>query len=231
MEITNLSFSYQERLIYDGLNIKFKDGIPNIVIGPNGTGKTTLLDTLARLNPPDTYAALVNVPSTKEIGYQLQRTLFYPTLTVKQTLNMYQKIDHAGGAVPTELMNKVFTTVLKPLESIKMGKLSGGERRIVLTYGTCLLNRKLYLFDEPLSGIDPSNATLIMDMLCSLAEKSTVIMTTHQLEQLKNRRSQIIGLNQGHCVFSGTYTDLLELEDTQDISEAYSNLINSSRAR
>ena len=128
-------------------------------------------------------------------------------------------------------MNKIYATVLKPLESIKMGQLSGGERRIVLTYGTCLLDRKLYLFDEPLSGVDPSNATLIMEMICSLAKKSIVVMTTHQLGQLKNKEAKIIGLNQGHCIFNGTYTELLKLENTQDVDEAYSKLINSSRSK
>ncbi|WP_311406939.1 AAA family ATPase [Liquorilactobacillus uvarum] len=231
MEIKDLSFSYQERLIYDRLNVKFQDGVPNIIIGPNGVGKTTLLDTLAHLNSSDTYNALVDVPSVKEIGYQLQKTIFYTTLTVGQTLKMYQKIDHAGGAAPTALMNKIYATVLKPLESIKMGQLSGGERRIVLTYGTCLLDRKLYLFDEPLSGVDPSNATLIMEMICSLAKKSIVVMTTHQLGQLKNKEAKIIGLNQGHCIFNGTYTELLKLENTQDVDEAYSKLINSSRSK
>ena len=91
MEIKDLSFSYQERLIYDRLNVKFQDGVPNIIIGPNGVGKTTLLDTLAHLNSSDTYDALVDVPSVKEIGYQLQKTIFYTTLTVGQTLKMYQK--------------------------------------------------------------------------------------------------------------------------------------------
>ncbi|GAJ25538.1 ABC transporter ATP-binding protein [Liquorilactobacillus sucicola DSM 21376 = JCM 15457] len=229
MEIKHLSFSYKERSIYDDLNIKFRAGIPNIIIGPNGVGKTTLLDTLAHLNSPATYAALIDVPNANDVGYQLQRTFFYPTLTVKQTLTMYRKIDHAGGTAPTELMNKVYTAVLKPIETIKMGQLSGGERRIVLTYGTCLLERKMYLFDEPLSGVDPSNAALIMDIICSLAAEKQVVVTTHQLGQLKNKKAQIICVNQGKCVFNGTFSDLLELGKTKDIDEAYSKLINSTR--
>ncbi|KRL01210.1 ABC transporter ATP-binding protein [Liquorilactobacillus capillatus] len=228
MEIKNLSFSYHARQIYNNLNIKFSSEIPNIIIGPNGVGKTTLLDTLAHLNP-SAASSLIDVPDAKETGYQLQRTFFYPTLTVGQTLEIYRKIDHAGSRRETPVMEHIYTEVLKPLETVKMGMLSGGEKRIVLTYGTCLLQRKMYLFDEPLSGIDASNAYLIMDILCSLAEKELVVMTTHQLGQLKNKKARIFCLNQKRCVFNGTYSELLQLEETQEVDEAYSKLINSTR--
>lgn len=85
-----------------------------------------------------------------------------------------------------ESFKKIKQTVLDSIWHLKVGQLSGGERKIVLTYGQCLLNKKLYIFDEPTSGVDTTNAKIILKLIAALVvnNEKTVVMTSHNLDQL-----------------------------------------------
>ncbi|MGM9966570.1 MAG: ATP-binding cassette domain-containing protein [Rummeliibacillus sp.] len=228
MKIQNLSFSYNQRQIFDQLNISFSDEKVNVVIGPNGVGKSTLLDIIAGLYPQCTKQSLVDIPDHSAIAYQLQQNHFYPTLTVDQTIRMYQSIDHAGGTAPTRTMEEIETQVLDSIGPLKIGQLSGGERQIVLNYGTCLLNRELYIFDEPISGVDPRNSELILRMITSLVteQHKKVIITLHQMDQIENLPAHLVALNNRQCVFTGSYQELMQQEQTENLNMAFNSLVN-----
>ncbi len=86
--------------------------------------------------------------------------------------------------------------LLDPIWNTKMGQLSGGERQIVLTYGQCLLDKKVYIFDEPTSGVDETNAPIVLSMINDLVidEHKIVIMTSHHSDQLKQFDLNLITL-------------------------------------
>ena len=77
-----------------------------------------------------------------------------------------------------------------------MGQLSGGERQMVLTYGQCLLEKELYIFDEPTSGVDVTNSKVILKMIASLVQEreKLVIMTSHNIEQLADLPVKMINI-------------------------------------
>jgi len=227
LEIKDLSFSYRHRQIFERLNILFSDEKVNVIIGPNGVGKTTLLDIIAGLHQKQVHMNLIDVPNHRSIAYQLQQIRFFPTLTVAQTIQMYQKIDHNGGSFPTSTMSKIKSVVLDAIQTEKLGNLSGGEKQIVLNYGTCLLNRELYIFDEPTSGVDLNNSQSILKMIASLSKEQhkKVIITSHQINQLEYIPAHFIVLNNKGCVFTGSYEELLIKEDEEDADKAIQNLI------
>lgn len=153
----------------------------NVLIGPNGVGKSTFLDTLsgeldASGHPTGT---VLNT-----VAYQTQDPGFLPTLTVRQTLNLYREL----GSEPATPEIEQLLHLLDPIIKQKRGSLSGGQWRLVDIAGTCLLNREMYLFDEPLSGIDQDNARIVVDALCSLVRtgkneenERTVVASLHDL--------------------------------------------------
>lgn len=222
MKVENLSFAYSNKNIFKDLNITFSDQKINAIIGPNGIGKSTLLDILGGLYPK-AKTSLLDVPSHQQIAYKLQKTLFFSTVTVQQTLDMFQAL---GGMKPTAVMKAIYDDVLQPLLKVKIGRLSGGERQIVLTYGTCLLNRKLYMFDEPTNGIDPTNSELILKIISSLTteQQKQVILTMHQMDQLEKLDANIVLLADQHCIFEGNKQELLQQAGTDNLATAFTKL-------
>lgn len=185
MQIKKYSLHFGKRILAKNLDVILAEDKINIISGGNGVGKTTFLDFLAGVGPKTATGEKIGVPAQRDIAYQLQNIQFFPTLTVKQTIEMYRRF---GNSLleDNESFKKIKQTVLDSIWHLKVGQLSGGERKIVLTYGQCLLNKKLYIFDEPTSGVDTTNAKIILNLIAALVvnNKKTVVMTSHNLDQL-----------------------------------------------
>ena len=196
MEIKNYSVTFGKRQLSTNLNVSFSKSKMNIVMGANGAGKSTLLDFVAGVGPKGAVGEKVGIPSYKKIAYQLQRVHFFPTLTVAQTVEFYSKLTDKTKTRMYENAQMVRKNLLDPIWDTRMGQLSGGERQIVLTYGQCLLDKEVYIFDEPTSGVDETNAPVILSMINDLVmnEHKTVIMTSHHSDQLKQFYPNLITL-------------------------------------
>lgn len=216
MKIENLHFQIKNRVIFDSLNINLVNGKVNVLFGPNGTGKSTLLDVMANLYPKYN-KNLKNFPSENDIAYQLQGVPFLESLKGKDIYNFFLKCDHKYNNKNLEvsdfltdreelnLMNRLFPT--------KYGQMSGGERRWLILMGICSLNRKLYLFDEPINGIDPEYKEKIYKKLDTMAryDRKMIVMTTHQLNDLAYYNYHLHFLYHGKIQFSGTYEEFLNI--------------------
>lgn len=228
MKIENLSFSYDKKEIFNNLNVEFADDKLNIILGPNGTGKTTLLDSISGIQTDDLSNNFMDFPEQKQMAYKSQQLHFFPSVNVQQTVQMYNEIDHnRENLIMTSTMQKIYNQVIEKIEQEKVGKLSGGEKQIVLNYCTCLLTRELYLFDEPLSGVDINNAQLIIQLLSSLVTEKhkKVILTSHDIELFKEFPIYIIVLNHKECVFTGSYQELLRLTKENHINNALRRIL------
>ena len=196
MEIKNYSLSFGNRQLADQFNVAFSREKLNVVIGANGAGKTSFLDFVAGVGSKNASGTKVDMPKMSDIAYQLQHTHFFPTLTVAQTVGMYARLGSESSQMTSDTFTTIKREVLSKIRHTKMGQLSGGEQQIVLTYGQCLLDRHLYIFDEPTSGVDATNAEIILQMINDLIvrHQKVVVMTSHHLEQLKEFDVNLIQL-------------------------------------
>lgn len=187
------------RPVFQVSQIPFAHDCVNLVIGRNGIGKTTLLDTLAGEIDEDGNDTQSVRPNT---AYITQNHGLFDSLTVSEQIDIIRQIDsisgpEAAGNSP-DVLNKLIQ-ILEPHRKTRMGMLSGGQAQIVSVWSACMLNRELYLFDEPLSGVDPDNASLIADSITSLLPRvgsdvqqqrlqekmqRKVIVTLHSMEQI-----------------------------------------------
>ncbi|MCT4390677.1 ATP-binding cassette domain-containing protein [Leuconostoc falkenbergense] len=197
MEVKNYSVSFGSRQLSTNINVSFSSNKMNIIMGANGAGKSTLLDFIAGIGPEGAVGEKVGIPSYQKIAYQLQQVHFFPTLTVAQTVAFYSQLTtNQSNSKTYENAKNVRNNLLSPIWNTKMGQLSGGERQIVLTYGQCLLDKEVYIFDEPTSGVDEKNAPVVLSMINDLVinDHKIVIMTSHHSDQLKQFDLNLIAL-------------------------------------
>ena len=225
MKIKNLNYILpNQRQLFNHLNLAFKDDKINIIIGPNGVGKTTLLDFIAGLHRPKG-AQFLGFPSSNKVAYQLQGVPFIAEVSVFSTMKMVMDIEN-----PKNHFQKIdLPSELKKVADTPYGKLSGGQRRIVVLDIISRLNRDLYLFDEPESGLDPKMSKKAIQKIQSLNRTGKkIIMTSHTFQNIdpKNNRFSIHFLKQGQIRFSGTPAEFLASRKTNNLIDAYINTDN-----
>ena len=224
MEIRHLNFSYKKKEIFVDFNAKFIADQLNVIIGGNGAGKTTLLNLIyGFIARPAT--AMIDFPSMPNIIYKFQNMSFFDELTVKQVINFFKSMNDHTVTI-TNAQTRFYNEIIKGLVNTKLRSLSGGEYQSVMVYCTSIMERELYLFDEPLSGIDSYIENLILDLIVSLVveKKKKVIMTLHQLDKLDSMQVHIVFVGNKKCVFQGTYSEMLHIADTDDIDIAFKKM-------
>ncbi|MFT8402075.1 MAG: AAA family ATPase [Lentilactobacillus diolivorans] len=112
--------------------------------------------------------------------------------------------------------------MLQKVADVKYGKLSGGQRQLVIIDAFSRLNRQLYLFDEPESGLDPRMAQVVMQRIQQLnSEGKKIILTSHQFQNINNDHYHLLFLKDGKIRFEGSPSEFLKREGTSDLVQAY----------
>ncbi|CAK1229692.1 ABC transporter ATP-binding protein [Fructobacillus tropaeoli] len=176
----------------------------NLLIGNNGVGKTVILDKISNLdrNRP---AEFIGFPDAKDIIYQTQGASFIDEVTVLTTLKLF------GEMAGVDLVNHLnLPEIISKNMEARFGNLSGGERRFIIIWASLQVPRKLYLFDEPFANLDPYHVSQLMKLFYSeLATGKTILLTTHQFEELIPDRTHITHIAHQKVDFDGTMTDFM----------------------
>lgn len=233
MKAENIVFTYKKTKppVLDGVSFELRPDKINVLVGPNGAGKTTLFDLMAGILRPQ--AGAVQCPGLEHILYITQSIFFSPEIKGKDFCQFICRItSRRASSSPFDYLpedRERERLLLQRLWDSKIGKMSVGERRWLFT--TMLAeqaDRELYLFDEPTSGVDPTSRNQIFRMIEGLIERrKTVVLSTHQLNDLKHLDCHIIFLHNGKIRYEGDYGAWLELYDTDDPDQAF-ELITSS---
>jgi ABC-2 type transport system ATP-binding protein len=190
-------------------SVSFKAGPGELVaiIGPNGAGKTTLLSILAGISKPD--EGEVGSPEG-EVGWVPQQAALYRRLTVEENLLLFARLEghadpHASAAEMLEL------TGLGERRREIVARLSGGnQQRINIAIG--LLSRPaVLLLDEPSVGLDPRQRARLWDFVSGLAGRgTTVIFSTHDIQEAERYGGRLLVLADGEALFDGPPEGLRE---------------------
>lgn len=192
IKIENLSKSFGEKKLFEGLNETLEDGSFIVVSGKSGCGKSTFLNILGNLEKYDTGRILIDNVEIEKIGHAeylrdyvsflFQNFALIENKTVKQNLSIIKKKNRSGISIK-EALERV--GMLDKLNT-KVYKLSGGEQQRVALARVLLKKSKMVLADEPTGSLDEENARIVIDILKKLSEEGkTVIMVSHNKDYLK----------------------------------------------
>ncbi|CAM5781357.1 MULTISPECIES: AAA family ATPase [Brevibacillus] len=235
IELKNISFSYPKnaKKAISNLEMIIEENKVNVVIGLNGAGKTTLFDILTGVLTIQE-GSIINIPNQRDIVYQTQSLYFSPILKGKDItrliLNISDKNFNNNFETCLSLADDREKELLGELWNRKFGQMSVGERRWLLVTLFAEIDKSFYIFDEPTSGVDPTARLKIYNKIEEIAKKDrhTVLISTHQLQELEFIECKIFVLHLGNIKFAGTYQDLLTKYNTSNPDRAFQYCIESN---
>jgi ABC-2 type transport system ATP-binding protein len=216
LELNNLKKYYATQKAVDDISFSIDEGSIFGLLGPNGAGKTTLLRMITGIFFPDSGSirfdgqAFDPMNDIIKIGYMPEERGLYKKMKIgDQALYLAQ----LKGLSRSDAMEKVrFWFRRLEMESWwnkKVEDLSKGMSQKLQFVTTVLHEPKLIILDEPFSGLDPVNANLIKDEIYGLAQRgSTVIFSTHRMEQVEEICDHIVLVNMGKKILDGTVGDV-----------------------
>jgi ABC-2 type transport system ATP-binding protein len=210
---------YGDRLALRNVSLSAGPGELVAVIGPNGAGKTTLLSILAGIQQADDG----NVEAASGIGWVPQQAGLYGKLTVEENLTLFARLE--GVAEPAPTVNRMLDlTGLRERAGDQVSTLSGGNRQRVNIAIGLIAQPDVLLLDEPSSALDPRQREVLWEFILRLAgEGTTVVYSTHHIQEADRYASQLIVLADGERVFAGTPRELEEATGTTglDFEQAF----------
>jgi ABC-2 type transport system ATP-binding protein len=198
---------YGHREALRGVDLVASAGELVAIIGPNGAGKTTLLSILAGVLSPD--EGELGVPNGA-VGWVPQQAALYRRLTVEENLLLFARLEkHEDPRAATEEMLELAGLGERRGEIV--ARLSGGnQQRINVAIG--LLSRPaVLLLDEPSVGLDPRQRALLWEFVSGLAGGgTTVIFSTHDVQEAERYGRRVLVLADGESLFDGSAEELRE---------------------
>lgn len=185
------------------------------LLGPNGAGKTTLIRIVNQITMPDQGRILLDGAPLKpadiqNIGYLPEERGLYKSMKVgEQALYLAQLKGMTKHDAKERLKYWFDKLEIGDWWNKKIQELSKGQAQKIQFIVTVLHRPKLLIFDEPFSGFDPINATLIKDEILQLRDEgSTVIFSTHRMESVEELCDQIALIHKSNKVLDGKLTDI-----------------------
>jgi ABC-type multidrug transport system ATPase subunit/ABC-type multidrug transport system permease subunit len=227
------------RRVLDDVTLSVRPGELVAIVGGSGAGKSTLLAALAGVRPATegtvTYDGLDAAQHRDEfrscVGFVPQDDIIHRDLPLRATLRYAAQLRLPAGTTATEVDAIVDATIselgLGERAGVRVGHLSGGQRKRA-SIGVELLTRPLAFFlDEPTSGLDPATARGLMRTLRGLADRgTTVIVTTHNTEDLDACDRVVFLTNGGHLAFAGTVDAACRHFEVDDVTSVYERLVD-----
>lgn len=221
LSIKNLSKNYGKIKAIDQLNLDIQKGSVHGILGPNGSGKTTVLGiVLDVINASSgSFQWFGNEPSKedrKRIGAILETPNFYPYLSAVKNLEIIAEIKEIDYSQIPIVLEKVDLTNRK---NSKFRTYSLGMKQRLAIAAALLGNPEVLILDEPTNGLDPQGIAEIRNLILEIAAKGlTIIMASHLLDEVQKICSHVTVLKNGKKLFSGKVADIIHSSVILEIS-------------
>lgn len=224
LQATGLTVGFGARTVIDGLDLRIRTGVITALIGPNASGKSTLLGALARLLSPTAGSVLLDgsdigsMPTrqvARRLGILPQAPVAPDGITVAELVRRGRHPHRRFGAQRPEDDLIVASALLRAgvgeLADRGVDTLSGGQRQRVWIAMALAQQTPVLLLDEPTSSLDIAHQVEVLDLLMDLQrdEGKTIVIVLHDLNQAAHYASTLVVLSEGAVVAAGPPTEVI----------------------
>jgi len=234
IETKNLTKKYKDTVAVDNLSLSVEKGELFALLGINGAGKTTTIKMLSCLTDStngDAFVGGFSIKNEKEkikeiIAVSPQETAVSPILSVKENLELICGIYEFSKEKTISKIEELSSLLsLNEVLSKKAGKLSGGYKRR-LSIAMALISEPSVLFlDEPTLGLDVIARSELWDIIKALKGKTTIILTTHYMEEAYALSDRIAIMKNGKLLICDTAKEIMKKADTENFEEAFVRIV------
>ena len=217
LSLKGVSKQYQNYMAVDNLSFDVPSGSIFGMLGPNGAGKTSTIRIITGITGADSGTIYFDGEKWKrsfiqQIGYMPEERGLYKKMKVAEHLEYLAQLrGMSKGDAQREIKMWFEKFDIKDWWSKKIEELSKGMQQKVQFIATVVHKPKLLILDEPFSGLDPINSNLLKDEISELKKSgTTIIFSTHRMEQVEEICDQIVLINKGKVILNGGVREIKE---------------------
>lgn len=240
LSVNNVSKAFGEKQVLKGLSFSCEGGKALGILGRNGAGKTTMIRIIMGVfNADSGNVTLDGEPINNrkiKIGYLPEERGLYPKKKIMEQLIYFaalQGIDKKTAILNADGLFKKLQ--IEEYKNVRLDTLSKGNQQKVQLIATLIANPDIVILDEPFSGLDPVNASLLKDIVKDLiGNGKLVLFSSHQMNYIEEFCNDILILNGGQIVLGGSIKEIKHgyarniIEIRSENAEAIANALSSS---
>ncbi|BDS13298.1 ABC transporter ATP-binding protein [Aureispira anguillae] len=215
LELQEVRKTYQEHVACNNVSFNIPEGKIFGLLGPNGAGKTSLIRIITTITKADSGSILfrgepLNSSHPSQIGYMPEERGLYKKMKVGEQITYLARLKGFSRKEAKKQLDYWLEKFdIEDWRHKKIEELSKGMQQKIQFITTVIHQPKLLILDEPFSGLDPVNTNLIRDEIDELHQKGTTILfSTHRMEQVEQICENIVLINKGSNVLSGKVEDV-----------------------
>ncbi|MBR7887971.1 ATP-binding cassette domain-containing protein [Marinomonas sp. A79] len=231
IKVQNVRFSRGGRMIYDDVSLTIPKGKITAVMGPSGTGKTTLLRLIAAQLTPDSGTILVDGQNVhalsrsalykvrKKMGMLFQSGALFSDMSVAENIAfpMEEHTKLTRDEIATIVSSKLHSVGLRGAASLMPSELSGGMARRVALARAIALDPELVMYDEPFTGQDPISKGVLVKLIRQLNDDANItsVLVSHDVEESLSIADHVCILSGGTVIAEGSAAEIQASSDPQ----------------
>lgn len=214
LTVNNVTKSFGEKQVLNGISFSAESGKAVGILGRNGAGKTTLIRIIMDVFGADSGTVFLNGKPIREqnikIGYLPEERGLYPKNKIMEQLIYFASLQGIDKKTATNTADALFKRLeIEEYKNHRLDTLSKGNQQKVQLIATLITNPDIIILDEPFSGLDPVNASLLKDIVKDLiANGKLVLFSSHQMNYIEEFCNEILILNGGKIVLNGAIKDI-----------------------
>ncbi len=237
LELIDVVKSYGSVRAVDGVTLRIRPGEIVGLVGPNGAGKTTTLKLVVGLLKPDRGVVRIygfdvhrdRVRALRHVGYVPENPVAPMTLTVEEFLRLIASL---RGLEPREALERMdyYLEVFKLSGKRRsvLASLSRGMLQKVLVTAALMVEPKLLVMDEPMSGMDPESQHVFKTEVRRLVERgAAALISSHLLDVVERFCTRVVLLKRGRIVFDGSIDEMKQAARSGTLEEAFLRMIGA----
>ncbi|MBM4169803.1 MAG: ABC transporter ATP-binding protein [Ignavibacteria bacterium] len=233
IEIRNIDKRFGSLHVLKGVGFAIERGSITAVVGPNSSGKTTLIKCVLGLVRHDSGAVSIDGVCMNgtwqyrnDIGYMPQIARFPENLTVDELIEMVKDLRNVKNAGEEELIElfRLGSERKRPVRT-----LSGGTRQKVSAVLALMFNPAILILDEPTAGLDPLASSLMKDRILNERQKGkTIVLTSHNMHEVEELSDKVVFLLDGKVLYDGKPHDLISTTGEPTLERGIARLMENN---